>query len=121
MRAYPHFQASYSHEQLVEHFLLTPADLQLVLTCGSEANRCVMALGCWGAMEQNTAFGWLATSYLVKITDPWEELHGQDRMVNRNRGRPTGARSSLSSNGNPPALPGDSQSLTVPGVPLLWI
>jgi hypothetical protein len=27
----------------------------------------------------------------------------------------------LSSNGNPPALPGDSQSLTVPGVPLLWI
>jgi hypothetical protein len=25
--AYPHFQPSYSHDALVEHFLLTPADL----------------------------------------------------------------------------------------------
>jgi hypothetical protein len=42
--AYPHFQSSYSHEELVEHFLLTPTDLQLVLTCRGEANRCGMAL-----------------------------------------------------------------------------
>jgi hypothetical protein len=25
--AYPHFKLSYTHEELVEHFLLTPADL----------------------------------------------------------------------------------------------
>jgi Domain of unknown function (DUF4158) len=42
--AYPQFQSSYSHEELVEHFLLTPADLQLVLACRGEANRCGMAL-----------------------------------------------------------------------------
>jgi hypothetical protein len=42
--AYPHFQSSYSHDELVEHFLLTPADLQLVLACRGEANRCGMAL-----------------------------------------------------------------------------
>jgi hypothetical protein len=42
--AYPQFQPSYSHEELVEHFLLTPADLQLVLACRGEANRCGMAL-----------------------------------------------------------------------------
>ncbi len=40
--AYPQFQPSYSHEELVEHFLLTPADLQLVLACRGEANRCVL-------------------------------------------------------------------------------
>jgi hypothetical protein len=27
--AYPHFKPSYTHEELVEHFLPTPADLQL--------------------------------------------------------------------------------------------
>ena len=42
--AYRQFQPSYSHEELVEHFLLTPADLQLVLACRGEANRCGMAL-----------------------------------------------------------------------------
>ncbi|HTD14651.1 MAG TPA: DUF4158 domain-containing protein [Chthoniobacterales bacterium] len=42
--AYPHFKPSYTHEELVEHFLLTPADLHLVLTCRGEANRCGMAL-----------------------------------------------------------------------------
>jgi hypothetical protein len=42
--AYPHFKSSYTHEELVEHFLLTPADLQLVLTCRGDANRCGMAL-----------------------------------------------------------------------------
>lgn len=43
--AYPQFKTSYAHEELVEHFLLTPADLQLVvLTCRGEANRCGMAL-----------------------------------------------------------------------------
>jgi hypothetical protein len=26
-KAYPHFKPSYAHEELVEHFLLTPADL----------------------------------------------------------------------------------------------
>jgi uncharacterized protein DUF4158 len=35
---------SYSHEEMVEHFLLTPAELQLVLTCRGNANRCGMAL-----------------------------------------------------------------------------
>ncbi|MGO9916535.1 MAG: DUF4158 domain-containing protein [Isosphaeraceae bacterium] len=34
----------YKHEELVEHFPLTPADLQLVLTCRGEANRCGIAL-----------------------------------------------------------------------------
>jgi Domain of unknown function (DUF4158) len=42
--AYPHFQPSYSHDELVEHFLLTPVDLQLVLACRGETNRCGMAL-----------------------------------------------------------------------------
>ena len=42
--AYPHFNPSYTHEELVEHFLLTPADLQLVWTCRGEANQCGMAL-----------------------------------------------------------------------------
>jgi hypothetical protein len=36
--AYPHFKTSYTHEELVEHFLLTPADLQLVL--GDENETC---------------------------------------------------------------------------------
>jgi hypothetical protein len=42
--AYPHYKLCYTHEQLVEHFSLTPADLQLVLTCRGDANRCAMAL-----------------------------------------------------------------------------
>jgi hypothetical protein len=42
--AYPHFKPCYTHEELVEHFLLTPADLQLALTCRGDANRCGMAL-----------------------------------------------------------------------------
>jgi hypothetical protein len=42
--AYPHFKTSYTHEELVEHFLLTPADLQLVFTCRGEANLCGMGL-----------------------------------------------------------------------------
>ena len=41
---YPYFKPCYKHEELVEHFLLTPADLQLVLTCRGDANRCGMAL-----------------------------------------------------------------------------
>ena len=44
VKAYPHFRSSYSHEEMVEHFLLTPAELQLVLTCRGDANRCGMAL-----------------------------------------------------------------------------
>jgi hypothetical protein len=43
--AYPQFKTAYTHDELVEHFLLTPADLQLVvLTCRGDANRCGMAL-----------------------------------------------------------------------------
>jgi Domain of unknown function (DUF4158) len=41
---YPYFKPCYTHEELVEHFLLTPTDLQLVLTCPGDANRCGMAL-----------------------------------------------------------------------------
>ena len=33
VKAYPQFRSSYTHEEMVEHFLLTPAELQLVL-CG---------------------------------------------------------------------------------------
>ena len=42
--AYPDFKPSYTHEELVEHFLLTPADLQFVWTCRGEANQCGMAM-----------------------------------------------------------------------------
>jgi hypothetical protein len=42
--AYPDFKPSYTHEALVERFLLTPADLQLVWACRGEANQCGMAL-----------------------------------------------------------------------------
>lgn len=41
---YPSFQPSYSHEDLVEHFLLTPGELDLALKCRGDANRCGMAL-----------------------------------------------------------------------------
>src|SRR5258708_39912204 len=44
VKAYPQFRSSYSHEEMVEHFLLTPAELQLALTCRGDANRCGMAL-----------------------------------------------------------------------------
>ena len=44
VKAYPQLRSSYSHEEMVEHFLLTPAELQLVLTCRGDANRCGMAL-----------------------------------------------------------------------------
>jgi hypothetical protein len=44
-KAYPQFRASYSQEEMVEHFLLTPAELQLVLACRGETNLCGMALG----------------------------------------------------------------------------
>ncbi len=43
-QAYPQFRPAYSHEEMVEHFLLTPAELQLVLTCRGDANHCGMAL-----------------------------------------------------------------------------
>jgi hypothetical protein len=42
--SYPSFKRSYSHEELVVHFLLTPADVQLVLGCRGDTNRCGMAL-----------------------------------------------------------------------------
>jgi hypothetical protein len=44
VKAYPQFRSFYSHEEMVEHFLLTPAELQLVLTYRGDANRCGMAL-----------------------------------------------------------------------------
>src|SRR5215469_2042105 len=34
-----HFHSSYSHERLVEHLLLTPAELHFVLTFRGEPNR----------------------------------------------------------------------------------
>ena len=37
-------EPSWIHERLVEHFLPTPAELALVLTCRGDANRCGMAL-----------------------------------------------------------------------------
>ena len=43
-KAYPHFKPSYSHNELVAHFLLTPAELQLVLALRGDANRCGAAL-----------------------------------------------------------------------------
>jgi hypothetical protein len=43
-KSYPSFQPSYSHEDLVEHFLLAPSELELVLQCRGDANRCGMAL-----------------------------------------------------------------------------
>jgi hypothetical protein len=43
-KVYPQFRSSYSHEEMVEHFLLTQAGLQLVLTCRGNANPCGMAL-----------------------------------------------------------------------------
>jgi len=43
-KAYPQFHSSYSHEELVEHFLLTPAELHFVLTFRGEPNRCGVAL-----------------------------------------------------------------------------
>ena len=36
---YPRFKAAYSHEELVEHFLLRPAERAVVDTCRGEANR----------------------------------------------------------------------------------
>ena len=36
---YPRFKVTYTHEELVEHFLLTPAERTLVDTCRGEANR----------------------------------------------------------------------------------
>ena len=36
---YPRFKATYTHDELVEHFLLTPAEHAVVDTCHGEANR----------------------------------------------------------------------------------
>ncbi len=36
---YPCFKATYVHEELVEHFLLSPADRAVVDTCHGETNR----------------------------------------------------------------------------------
>lgn len=40
---YSQFRSCYAHKELVEFFLLTLAELQLVLTCRGETNRCGMA------------------------------------------------------------------------------
>ena len=36
---YPRFKATYAHEELVEHFLLNPAERALVDTCYGDAHR----------------------------------------------------------------------------------
>ena len=50
---YPDFQSSYTLEEMVEHFLLTPADLTLVLACRGHVNRCGMALLLKNIVRQN--------------------------------------------------------------------
>ncbi len=62
---YPVFRSSYSHEELVEHFLLTPVELSLSLKCRGDANRCGMALllkaGGFGTMERRVRLSiWIA-------------------------------------------------------------
>jgi hypothetical protein len=39
VKAYPQFRSSYSHEEMVEHFLLTPAELQLPFNEFKQENR----------------------------------------------------------------------------------
>ena len=41
---YPSFRATYAHEELVEHFLLSPAERALVDTCHGDVNRHGMAV-----------------------------------------------------------------------------
>jgi TnpA family transposase len=41
---YPRFKASYTHEELVEHFLLSPAEHALVATCRGDVNRQAVAV-----------------------------------------------------------------------------
>jgi hypothetical protein len=36
---YPRFKTTYVHDELVEHFLLSPAERTLVETCREDANR----------------------------------------------------------------------------------
>ena len=36
---YPRFKTTYTHEDLVEHFLLSPADHAVIDTCYGDANR----------------------------------------------------------------------------------
>ena len=36
---YPRFKATYTHEELVEHFLLSPAERAVVDTCRGDVNR----------------------------------------------------------------------------------
>jgi hypothetical protein len=36
---YPRFKTTYIHDELVEHFLLSPAERTLVETCREDANR----------------------------------------------------------------------------------
>jgi hypothetical protein len=41
---YSRFKASYTHEELVEHVLLSPAEHALVATCRGDVNRQVVAV-----------------------------------------------------------------------------
>ena len=41
---YPHFKMTYSHDELVEHFLLSPAEQALIATCRSDVTRHGMAV-----------------------------------------------------------------------------
>jgi hypothetical protein len=42
--AYPCFKATYTHDELVEHFLLTPAERAVVDTCYGAVNRHAVAV-----------------------------------------------------------------------------
>jgi hypothetical protein len=46
--AYPHFKSCYTHEELVEHFLLTLADPQLVFGTQRQANKSAIATAAAG-------------------------------------------------------------------------
>jgi hypothetical protein len=47
--AYSHFKPSYTHEEMVEHFLVTPADLQLVWFAPRAQADVWAAMGCSSA------------------------------------------------------------------------
>ena len=75
VKAYPQFRSSYSHEEMVEHFLLTPAELQLVLTCRGDGNRCGMA-----RLAMSTPHRWVCMAtrccrvFTERITNPRKGL-----------------------------------------------
>jgi hypothetical protein len=63
VKAYPQFRSSYSHEEMVEHFLLTPAELQQVLTCRGDAVQAYVG-GCLDLEQSDTIHRLLPTGPL---------------------------------------------------------